>query len=334
MAKFISEDEISLTPIQNAKVAIIGFGNQGHAHALNLLDGGYQVCVGLRDSSKKHDAAREAGLEVKRIPDAVRWADWIMLCVPDQIMALLYEDNIKPYMRPGQTLFFAHGFAVVFEHIIPREDSDVVLVGPKGSGRSLRKEVLAGRGLASLVAVEQNVSGQALEKALAYAKAIGAARYRCLVTSFREETITDLFGEQVVLCGGIPELIKAAYETLTTAGYSPEAAYFECLHEAKLITDLIYERGLAGMRESISDTAEWGGYKSGPLVINKNSKRAMLDILERIENGEFAKRWEDETERNYRNLLAARNEEAGLGIEKVGAQIRLSVLADIAESRS
>ncbi|MCE9559829.1 MAG: ketol-acid reductoisomerase [Armatimonadetes bacterium] len=319
MARFHTEGEISLDPIEGRKVAIIGYGNQGHAHALNLRDGGYDVVVGLRNNSPREQLATEAGLKVNTPALAAKEADWIMLCVPDQTMATVFED-IRHELTEDKTLLFAHGFAVVFNQIQDLPAIDIILVGPKGSGRTLRNEFLLKRGLASLVAVHQDVTGTALDKALAYAKAIGCAAGRCLETTFREETVTDLFGEQVVLCGGIPELLKAGYDTLVEAGYSPETAFFECIHEAKLITDLIYESGVAGMRKAISDTAAYGGLISGSKLIDTKSRETMREILADIESGTFANKWVRASATTTLGDLKV--EEAKHGAEDVGAELR------------
>lgn len=321
MATFIPSSGINPQLALDATIGILGFGNQGHAHALNLHDRGYRVLVGLRESSNKWSDVRAAGLTPLTYEEAATQADWVVMALPDQHMASLYA-LIEPSLRAGATVIFVHGFGLEFGGITPRKDLDVVLVGPKGSGASLRSEVAAGRGLASLVAVHQDASGLALDKALSYANAIGAAWGQCLITTVREETVTDLFGEQAVLCGGVPELVRAAYATLVGAGYSPELAYFECVHELKLITDLIYTRGLAGMQEAISETAAFGGEVTGQRIVTNDVRAELSRTLTRIESGEFARDWLREAEEGAPTLAAAKETAAKDAIEEVGRTIR------------
>lgn len=322
MARFFSDNEVDPSIIMASQVAIIGYGNQGHAHALNLRDSGASVLVGSYDGSKSGEAARQAGFDVRQVAEAVRESDVIMLTLPDVPMRGIFERDVAPELRAGQTVLFAHGFNIHYGLLKPPSDVDVALVSPKGAGAKLRSEYQAGRGLAALIAVHQDPSGRALDRALSYAWGIGSARALLMETSFREETETDLFGEQAVLCGGIPELLKAAFDTLVEAGYQPEAAYFECIHEAKLITDLIYARGLAGMRKAISDTAEWGGFNAGPRVIGWEAKDAMRKLLGDIRSGEFTREWIEEDANHRPRLEDLRQEEAAHASEAVGAELR------------
>lgn len=314
--------DIDPSLIQSRKVAVIGYGNQGHAHALNLRDNGIEVRVANRKDGKGWQRAIQDGFEPLEMPEATAWADVVMLALADVPMRDIFSQHIEPNLRPGQTLLFAHGFNIVYNLIAPPSTINVALVSPKGAGYKLRQEYLAGSGLCSMVAVHQDVTGDAQALALSYAWGIGAVSGGSLQTTFREETETDLFGEQTVLCGGIPELIKAAFDTLVSAGYSPEAAFFECMHEAKLITDLLYKGGLKFMRESISDTAEWGGYQVGPKIIDDHAKATMAKALEEIQDGTFAKRWMLENESGQTNLLKIRNEEAQHPVEDVGNVLR------------
>ncbi|MBL8047089.1 MAG: ketol-acid reductoisomerase [Chthonomonas sp.] len=322
MAHFIPAADIDDAPARAARIGVLGFGNQGHAHALNLHEAGLSVSVGLRRSSDKWPVVEAAGLKAMEYGDCAAASDWVVMALPDQHMAALYAD-IEPRLAPGSTVIFVHGFGLEFGGIRPRADLDVVLVGPKGSGASLRAEVLAGRGLASLVAVHQDASGMAQSKALAYAKAIGAAWGESLLTTVREETVTDLFGEQAVLCGGVPALVRCAYQTLVDAGYSPELAYFECVHELKLITDLIYTRGLAGMQAAISETAAYGGEITGDKVIRPEAVR---DTLAKIQSGEFARAWLAEAAAGAPTLAAAKQAAASDPIEAVAASIRAKII--------
>jgi ketol-acid reductoisomerase len=303
-------------------VAIIGYGSQGHAHALNLRDSGVDVVVGLYAGSKSWPKAEAAGLKVMTVADAAKTADVLMILVSDHLQADLYNKEIGPHMKPGKTLMFAHGFAIHFKQIAPPEGVDVSMVAPKAPGHRVRELYTEGVGVPSLVAVHQNASGQALERALAYALALGSLKAGVIETSFREETESDLFGEQAVLCGGASELIRAGFETLVAAGYAPEIAYFECLHELKLIVDLIQEGGLAYMRYSISDTAEYGDYTRGKRIVNEQTRAEMKKILSEIQSGEFARQWIEENRTGRKNFLAMREEAANQPIEKVGKELR------------
>ena len=303
-------------------VAIIGYGSQGHAHALNLRDSGVDVVVGLYAGSKSWPKAEAAGLKVMTVADAAKTADVLMILVSDHLQADLYNKEIGPHMKPGKTLMFAHGFAIHFKQITPPEGVDVSMVAPKAPGHRVRELYTEGVGVPSLVAVHQNASGQALERALAYALALGSLKTGVIETTFREETESDLFGEQAVLCGGASELIRAGFETLVAAGYAPEIAYFECLHELKLIVDLIQEGGLAYMRYSISDTAEYGDYTRGKRIVNEQTRTEMKKILSEIQSGEFARQWIEENRTGRKNFLAMREEAANQPIEKVGKELR------------
>ncbi len=283
------DKDADLSLIKGKQVAIIGYGSQGHAHANNLQESGVKVCVGLREGSASTEKAKAAGIDVKSIADAVAWADVVMVLAPDEHQAALYRDHIEPNIKQGAALAFAHGFNIHYQQIDPRSDLDVIMIAPKGPGHLVRSTYKQGGGVPSLIAVFQDASGQAKELALSYASANGGGRAGVIETTFKEETETDLFGEQTVLCGGITSLIQAGYETLVEAGYAPEMAYFECLHETKLIVDLIYEGGIANMRYSISNTAEYGDFTRGPRVITEESKKAMKEILKEIQTGEFAK---------------------------------------------
>ena len=325
MAKTYHDADADLSLIQAKKVAIIGYGSQGHAHALNLKDSGVDVRVGLRPDSKNAERAQKAGLVVGSVGDVSKWADVIMNLTPDQTAAKVYHADIEPNMKPNCTLMFAHGFNIRFRTITPPAGVDVSLVAPKAPGHRVREVFTEGGGVPALVAVEQDASGNALALALSYAKGIGCTRAGVLGTTFTEETETDLFGEQAVLCGGVSALIKAGYETLTEAGYQPESAYFEVLHELKLIVDLIYRGGLAYMRYSISDTAEWGDYVSGPRVINEESKKAMKAILTDIQDGSFAKRFLADQNSGRKEFLAFREAEAKHPVEIVGKKLRAAM---------
>jgi ketol-acid reductoisomerase len=316
MATITEERDIDLTFIQAKKVAVIGFGSQGHAHALNLRDSGIEVRVGLYQGSPSAEKAGGLGFEVPQTADAIAWADVVVLAVPDVKVPAVF--NAAPFSA-GQTVVFLHGFALHFGFVEPPPGTDVVLVSPAGPGPMLRSLYKAGSGFASLCAIAQDSSGNAKQTALAYAKAVGCAKAGVIDTTFKEETETDLFGEQAVLCGGLPELIKAGFRTLVEAGYQPEIAFFECVHQVKLITDLIYQGGLSKMRNSISGTAEWGGYLSGPDLIDK---AAMQEVLKRIQSGEFANEWMKEHESGAMQLLQKRDEELSGTIEKVGAEMR------------
>jgi ketol-acid reductoisomerase len=322
MAKIFYEKDCDLSLVQKKKVAIIGYGSQGHAHALNLRDSGVDVRVGLPASSRSVAKAQAAGLKVVPVAEAAAWADVVMLLVPDTTQAKLYANEVAPHMTKGKTLMFAHGFNIRFGTIKPQADIDVSMIAPKGPGHRVRETYQAGGGVPALIAVHQDASGQAHAFALAYGAGIGAARAGILETTFTEETETDLFGEQAVLCGGASELVKAGFQTLVDAGYQPEIAYFECLHELKLIVDLMYRGGLSYMRYSISDTAERGDYVSGPRVIDAKVKETMSKILAEIRSGEFARKWIEENETGRKNFTEQRAKERDLPIEKVGAKLR------------
>ncbi|MCH8262927.1 MAG: ketol-acid reductoisomerase [Proteobacteria bacterium] len=316
------DKDADLSLIQAKKVAIIGYGSQGHAHANNLKDSGVDVCVGLRPGSSSATKAESAGLAVKSIEDAVAWGDVIMILAPDEHQAALYRDQIAPNLKEGATLAFAHGFNIHFEQIEPRADLDVIMIAPKGPGHLVRSTYTQGGGVPSLIAVHQDASGKAKDLALSYASANGGGRAGIIETNFREETETDLFGEQVVLCGGITSLIQAGFETLVEAGYAPEMAYFECLHETKLIVDLIYEGGIANMRYSISNTAEYGDFTRGPRIINEDTKKVMKQILKEIQTGEFAKEFILENQSGAPGMKAMRRLSREHQIEIVGEKLR------------
>jgi ketol-acid reductoisomerase len=308
--------------IRGRKVAIIGYGSQGHAHALNLKESGVEVCVGLRDGSSSKVKAENAGLTVKSLDDAAEWADVVMILAPDTEQKRIFDEHIAPHMTPGKALAFAHGFNVRFGRIAPPEGVDVIMVAPKGPGHLVRRTYTEGGGVPALIAVEQDATGHAKALALSYAEAIGGARAGVIETTFPEETETDLFGEQVVLCGGLTKLVQYGFETLTEAGYAPEMAYFECLHEVKLIVDLMYEEGIAGMRYSISDTAEYGDLTRGPRVITPQTKEIMKEILGEIQSGQFADEWVHESESGRPNYHRLQEEGKQHPIEIVGAQLR------------
>ncbi|MCF6096084.1 ketol-acid reductoisomerase [Thermovorax subterraneus] len=322
MAKIYYDSDADLKVLQGKKVAIIGYGSQGHAHALNLKESGVDVIVGLYEGSKSWKQAEQAGLTVKNVAEAAKEADIIMLLVPDHVQPKIYEESIKPELKEGKALAFAHGFNIRFNQIEPPEYVDVFMVAPKGPGHLVRRMYEQGAGVPALIAVHQDYSGKALEIGLAYAKGIGATRAGVIETTFAEETETDLFGEQCVLCGGLTELIKAGFETLVEAGYQPEIAYFECLNEMKLIVDLIYEGGIKWMRYSISDTAKYGDITVGKRIITEETRKEMKKVLEEIVSGEFAKRWILENQAGrpvYKTLLA---KDAEHPIEKVGETLR------------
>ena len=309
--------------IKSKKVAVVGYGSQGHAHALNLRDSGIgEVAVALRPDSASVKKAENEGLKVMGPGEAGKWADVVMILTPDELQAKLYAEHLHGNLKQGAALAFAHGFNIHFRLIEPRPDLDVFMVAPKGPGHTVRSEYLRGAGVPSLVAVEQNASGNALEIALSYASALGAGRSGIIETTFREECETDLFGEQSVLCGGLTSLILAGYETLVEAGYAPEMAYFECLHEVKLIVDLIYEGGIANMRYSISNTAEYGDYTSGPRLIDDGVKARMREVLDDIQSGRFAKDWMLENAAGQPSFKAMRRRAAEHDIEQVGEKLR------------
>lgn len=321
MTKMYYNQDINEGLLQDKTIAIIGYGSQGHAHARNLKDSGFNVVVGVR-AGKSFDQAKSDGLEALSVKEASEKADLIMVLLPDENQKAVYDAEIEPALTKGKSLVFAHGFNVHFGQIKPPADVDVFLVAPKGPGHLVRRTFEAGGGVPALFAVYQDVSGQAKDVALAYAKGIGSARGGVLETTFEEETVTDLFGEQAVLCGGLTSLVKAGFETLVEAGYQPELAYFETLHETKLIVDLMYEGGMAGMRYSISDTAEWGDFVSGPRVIDADTKARMKDILTDIQSGKFAKDWIEENENGRPNFNKFEEDEAKHQIEEVGQKLR------------
>lgn len=322
MPKRYYEKDGSLDSLKDQTVAIIGYGSQGHAHALNLRDSGINVVVGLYPGSKSWAKAEAAGLKVMSTADAAKAADVIMILVSDHIQADLYNNEIAPGLKKGKTLMFAHGFNIHFGFIKPPADVDVSMVAPKAPGHRVRELYTEGVGVPALVAVHQNPSGQGLERALAYALALGCLKAGVIETNFREETESDLFGEQAVLCGGAAELIRAGFETLVEAGYAPEIAYFECLHELKLIVDLIQEGGLAYMRYSVSDTAEYGDYTRGPRIINAETRKEMKKILSEVQSGEFAKAWIEENKTGRHKFLAMREAARNQPIEVVGRELR------------
>ena len=316
------EKDADLSVFDGKKVAILGYGSQGHAHALNLRDSGVDVVVGLRPTSKSVEQAKEQGLEVKSVPEAAAEADIIMILAPDQYQRTIWANDIEPNIKPGAAVAFAHGFNIHYGYIKPTEDHPVFMVAPKGPGHIVRREYANGRGVPVVVAVEQDPRGDAWDITLAYAKALGALRAGAIKTTFTEETETDLFGEQAVLCGGISALIKAGFETLVEAGYQPEMAYFECMHEMKLIVDLMYEGGLSRMRYSISNTAEYGDYVSGPRLINENVKKEMKGVLKDIQSGKFARDFILEARAKYPMFLTTRRNESEHQIEQVGKNLR------------
>ena len=320
--KVYYDKDADLSNIKGKKIAIIGYGSQGHAHANNLKDSGLSVVVGLREGSSSRAKAESAGLEVANIADAVAMSDIIMILAPDEKQAELYTNEIEPNLKAGAALAFAHGFNIHFGYIKPAEDMDVFMVAPKGPGHLVRSTYTQGGGVPSLIAVAQNATGTAKDIALAYASANGGGRAGIIETSFREETETDLFGEQAVLCGGATELVRAGFETLTEAGYAPEMAYFEYLHELKLIVDLMYEGGIANMRYSISNTAEYGDLTRGPRVVTEGTKAEMKKILGEIQSGQFAKEWMDENASGCNNFYALREKGETHPIEEVGAKLR------------
>jgi len=322
MPRRFYENDGSLSSLKDQTVAIIGYGSQGHAHALNLRDSGVNVIVGLYEGSKSWEKATAAGLRVMTVKDAAKAATMIMVLVSDHLQGDLYTNEIAPGLSAGKTLMFAHGFSIHFGAIVPPKDVDVSMVAPKAPGHRVRELFTENVGVPGLVAVAQDASGKALERALAYAKGIGCLKAGVIETTFKEETESDLFGEQVVLCGGVSELIRAGFETLTEAGYAPEIAYFECLHELKLIVDLIYEGGLGYMRYSVSDTAEYGDYTRGPRIVTDETRKEMKKILSEIQKGEFAKNWINENKTGRHNFLKMREEARNQPIEKIGAELR------------
>ena len=322
MATMYYEADADLGLLKGKKIAIIGYGSQGHAHALNLKESGLDVCVGLYKGSKSWQIAEKAGLKVLETSAAAAAADVIMMLVPDQVQKSVYENDIRQHLTAGKTLMFAHGFNIHFSQITPPADVDVSMVAPKSPGHMMRQVYTEGGGVPALVAVYQDPSGKAKAQALAYAKGIGSTRAGVIETTFAEETETDLFGEQAVLCGGVTALIKAGFETLVEAGYQPEIAYFECLHELKLIVDLIYQGGLGYMRYSVSDTAEYGDYTCGPRIINEDTKDEMRYMLEQVQDGTFAREWILENQAGRPGFNALRRREREHQIEQVGAELR------------
>jgi ketol-acid reductoisomerase len=321
MARVYREADVG-NEITQKKTAILGFGSQGHAHALNLKDSGCEVAVGLYEGSKSWPRAEEAGLQVMTIPEAVRWADVVMMLLPDEKQPAVYRAEVEPNLSEGMLMLFAHGFNIHFNQISVPPEVDLGLVAPKGPGHVLRRLYVEGNGMPALFAVGNDASGEARDLILSYARGIGCGRAGILETTFAEETETDLFGEQAVLCGGLTALLKAGFDTLVEAGYQPELAYYECVNELKLIVDLIYEGGLAGMRYSISNTAEYGDYTAGPRLIDEDVKQRMREILADIQSGKFARDWVLENEAGGASFLAMRRREAELRVEKVGAELR------------
>jgi len=316
------DKDCDLSIIKGMSVTILGYGSQGHAHANNLKDSGVNVTIGLREGSASAVKAEKAGLTVKNVADAVSGADLVMVLTPDEFQSQLYKSEIAPNLKQGATLAFAHGFAIHYNQVVPREDLNVIMIAPKAPGHTVRNEFVNGGGIPDLIAVFQDATGSAKDIALSYASAIGGGRTGIIETTFKDETETDLFGEQAVLCGGAVELVKAGFETLTEAGYAPEMAYFECLHELKLIVDLMYEGGIANMNYSISNNAEYGEYVTGPKVINEESRWAMREALENIQNGEYAKKFILEGMSNYPEMTAHRRNNAAHPIEQTGEKLR------------
>lgn len=322
MAKIFYQNDCDLKQIIGKKVAVIGYGSQGHAHALNLKESGVDVVVGLYEGSKSWNSAEAHGLTVMTASEAAKRADVIMILVPDEKQAKIYDESIKPNLEKGNTLMFAHGFNVHYKQIVPPEDVDVVMIAPKGPGHTVRSEYTLGKGVPCLIAVYQNPSGKAYDTGLAYAAGIGGARAGVLETTFKCETETDLFGEQAVLCGGVTALMQAGFETLVDAGYDPENAYFECIHEMKLIVDLIYEGGFSKMRYSISDTAEYGDYETGKRIVTDETRAEMKKILEEIQDGTFATKWIGENMVGRPHFLATRRMKSEHQLEAVGKELR------------
>ncbi len=320
--KIIYDDSIDVELIKSKKVSVIGFGSQGHAHSLNLHDSGVDITVGLRKESNSFERAEKMGLKVDTLENATKQADVVMLLLPDQLMADVYEKDIAPHMKDNATLFFAHGFNIHFGEIIPREDISIAMIAPKGPGHLLRRTYEEGSGMPCLVAVEKDLNGDTKDLALSYASAIGGGRAGVLNTTFKEETETDLFGEQVVLCGGLTELIRNGFETLVEAGYQPESAYFETLHEVKLIVDLMYEGGFEWMRHSISDTAEYGDFSRGSRIITNETKKEMKKVLEEIQSGAFAKEWMSQAREGSPYLKQEREKASKHQLENIGKELR------------
>ena len=322
MANIYYQNDCNLSLLDGKTVAIIGYGSQGHAHALNLKESGVDVVIGLYEGSKSWKKAEEAGLKVATAADAAAAADVIMILTPDEKQADIYNNSILPNLKAGDMLMFAHGFNIHFQQIVPPADIDVTMIAPKGPGHTVRSEYVAGKGVPCLVAVHQDATGKALDKALAYAAGIGGARAAVLETTFQQETETDLFGEQAVLCGGVTALMQAGFEVLVEAGYDPRNAYFECIHEMKLIVDLIYKGGFSEMRYSISDTAEFGDYEIGKRIITEDTKKEMKKVLEEIQDGTFARNWMMENKVGRQHFNATRKLKASHQLEEVGAELR------------
>ena len=320
--KIYYQEDCNLSLLEGKTIAIIGYGSQGHAHALNLKESGCNVIVGLYEGSRSWKKAEEQGFTVYTAAEAAKKADIIMILINDEKQAAMYKESIEPNLRPGMMLMFAHGFAIHFGQIVPPKDVDVTMIAPKAPGHTVRSEYMRGRGTPCLIAVHQDATGKAKDLAMAYGLAIGGARAGLLETTFRVETETDLFGEQAVLCGGVCALMKAGFETLTEAGYAPENAYFECIHEMKLIVDLIYESGFADMRYSISNTAEYGDYITGPKIVTDETKKAMKKILADIQDGSFAKEWLLENQAGCPHFNAMRKREAEQPLEQIGKNLR------------
>ncbi|MBN1300390.1 MAG: ketol-acid reductoisomerase [Melioribacteraceae bacterium] len=320
--KVYYDNDASLDLLKDKKIAVLGFGSQGHAHSLNLKDSGMNVCVGLRSTSASVQKARNAGVEVKEIDEACDWADVIMVLLPDQHQKKIYDELIDPNLKEGNTLAFAHGFNIHYGQIKPPSNVDVMMIAPKSPGHLVRRTYKEGNGVPCLIAVHQDFSGQTKDLALAWAKGIGGTKAGVIETTFKDETETDLFGEQAVLCGGSAELIKTGFEVLTEAGYPPELAYFECMHELKLIVDLYYEGGLSRMNYSVSDTAEYGGMTRGPRVVTQAAKEEMKKILKEVQDGSFAKEWIEENEKGQPNLDKLRRQNREHTIETVGEKLR------------
>ena len=330
MAKMYYENDADLSLIEDKTIGVIGYGSQGHAHALNLKDSGMNVMVGLYEGSKSWAVAEEAGLKVGLVSDVARDSDIIMVVIPDTSQAEVYKESIQPHLHSGKTLMFAHGFNIHYQTIVPPDTVDVSMVAPKAPGHRMREVFIRGSGVPGLLAIHQDTSGQAREIGLAYARGVGCTRAGVLDTTFKEETETDLFGEQAVLCGGVTSLVRAAYETLVEAGYQPESAYFECLHELKLIVDLLYQGGMGYMRFSVSDTAEYGDYSRGPVVVDQHVKDNMKKVLTAIQDGSFAREWIAENDEGRARFNQMRRENAEHPIEAIGAELRgmMSFLQD------
>jgi len=322
MIKTYYENDADINNLKNKNIAVIGYGSQGHAHALNLKDSGLNVCVGLRDNSSSIQDAKDAGLNVKSTSEAAKWGNVIMVLVPDQIQKTVFENEIQPNMVEGDTLAFAHGFNIHFNQIIPQKSINVMMIAPKSPGHLVRRSFEKGSGVPCLFAIHQDSTGNTKDLALAWAKGLGCTKAGVIETNFKDETETDLFGEQAILCGGSAELVKAGFETLVEAGYAPELAYFECMHELKLIVDLYYEGGLSRMNFSVSDTAEYGGMSRGPKIVTNETKIAMKKILSDIQDGSFAKEWLKENQNGQPIMNKLRNETKEHLIEKVGSRLR------------